>query len=396
MPSKERELLSFHPLGAYEVPPLPTVHALRLLLDRMRRLVKSTDDSPFMSDDRLSRKMSGSLGDIVAPPACGPLLDELQLTLSDWIALAKPTEWLKVVILPPCDENRLVERWASRYDYEILQPPDRGDLLGDACINGSAVNGKGVLVIPQLERWFLRHQNGLAQIRALLDQLATLQRHCVIGCNSWAWAFLIKAVDAHMVLPKGITFRAFTARRLHDWFSQLAVEHSTDAISFRSAQTGDDVMATDAQGDPQHDYFAQLAARSAGLPWVAWHLWRRGLRSGSEDNEDSEDKEVDDQVDPTAPGNNDTLWVSKIEEFTLPLEDNAIMLLVLQALLIHGPLSVEELRAVLPVASESNVVHALINAGLVTREADQLQCFAAAYPAVRGALATAGFSIDRL
>ena len=150
-------------------------------------------------------------------------------------------------------------------------------------------------------------------------------------------------------------------------------------------------MAVDADGELEHDYFLHLAARSLGIPWVAWHQWRRSLRSGLEEKDEPteapEQESKDDQQ---------TLWVAALEDYSLPGEKSDIALLVLQALLIHGGLTAEELRLVIPVIGDSNILVALRNAGLIENRDGQFTCLAAAYPAIRSGLITAGFPKDQL
>ena len=391
----QKKPLTFAPLGNYHAPTLPAVDAMQALALRLRKLFKQPNDKPFISDDHLQRSTQKMLDDIVAPPACAPLLGELQATLQDWIATPAPTSWLKTVVLPPGDHNSLMEAWAHQQGHQLLAPPDRNALVAPASIELPDLAGHGVLVIPRLERWFLRHRNGLTLVRALLDRLDTLNRHCVIGCNSWAWEFLDKAVGAGMVLPAGVTFQAFDAMRLHDWLSELAhADHG--GMRFRLSTTGGDVMEIDDEGKLGHDFFVRLAARSLGIPWVAWRLWRRSLRSGSQDDEEIDDIEKIKNEQADIIGNEQTLWVIALDEFSLPGSDNEVALLVLHALLLHGPLTLHELRLVLPLVGQSNVLSTLVSTGFVERMDDAYVCFPAAYPAIRSALATAGFSTDKL
>ena len=57
-------------------------------------------------------------------------------------------------------------------------------------------------------------------MRTLLAELGAAKRPVVVGCSSWAWAFLSKATDAALILSDSVTFRAFYAQRLHAWFAQ--------------------------------------------------------------------------------------------------------------------------------------------------------------------------------
>ncbi len=403
---------TFHPIGQYELPKMPTVHALRRYATLVLKKFGQADEGPMLSNDRLQRATPERLDDIVGPPAFGSLLDELDHTLGDWCAEAQPAAWLQLVVLPPGDRNGLMTAWAERHGHSLLPAPSRAQLLAGQPNVLPDLEGDGVLVLPELERWFLRHRNALQALRTLLIGIGQLERHCVIGCNSWAWAYLSRALAVDRVLPTAMTFKAFDADRLRDWFSRLAFDERTPAMTFRLAESGRNVLAGNGDGkgkeneegsgkaggnsdeEEQDDYLKRLAARSFGIPWVAWHLWRQSLRTRLESDEVSE--KVTDDVKDATDGDEHTLWVTGFQELTLPQRHLDDALLVLHALLLHGELSGAELRAVLPNVGEVDTVPALMHAGFVARDGDDFHVRPAAYPQARQVLASAGFPLDRL
>ncbi|WP_416396966.1 hypothetical protein [Allohahella sp. A8] len=407
MSDEPRQLREFRPLGQYKLPSLQTKDALQLFLARIKKRFDSSQDKPYIAEERLHHTALQILNDVANPPAWGPLLDELDISLRDWVLEERPAQWLKLIVLPPGEENGLLTKWAKQHNHDLLDPPERMSLLqpGDQAVQEALslvqaqAKGPGVLVLPELDRWFLRHRNGLTVLRALLESLADLQRHCVIGCNSWAWLFIKKAVAADMILPEGMTFQAFDASRLRHWFHQLGEAHEDHDITFRLTRTGDDVMAL-SEDDVPHDFFQGLAARSFGIPWVAWHLWRQSLRSGSKSEtlngeaEETEDAEARHRL--VAADDDRTLWIASLEEYTLPGREHDMVLQILHALLIHGGASAEELSAVLPRPVEPALLVALRKAGIIYRSGSTYRCQPAAYPAIRGGLAISGFPTDRL
>ena len=114
-PSVTDEIRPFVSLDAVRQPALPSQESLRLLIARVIAVVHKDDDTPFIADERLQKATLEILDDVVAPPACGPLLDELQATLEPWIANPAPFETTTLVVLPPCDENVIIEAWATRH-----------------------------------------------------------------------------------------------------------------------------------------------------------------------------------------------------------------------------------------------------------------------------------------
>jgi len=390
--SAEAEL--FIPLAEYAEPAMPAQELLRTLLGRIHALLNRGAAKPFIADDRLKKATMDRLNEVVAPPACGPLLAELDRAVEAWRGQHSAVSTVKMIVIPPCDENAILDARARQNDHQVLDPPRRDPLIQVPVLPLPALDGEGLLVIPRLEDWFIRHRNGLHTVRNLLAALDGCGRQVVVGCNSWAWVFLGKAVGADLMLPDAVTFMAFDEMRLHRWFGQLATAQATGSVRFRRSQSGNNVLELGEDGTPKDDYLRTLAGRSMGIPWVAWHMWRRSLRSDEGDGPASDAKAVMSADEDEVPGEQ-TLWVAALDEYVLPGKNEQSALLVLQALLIHGPLTAAHLRLVLPLVGESNIVSVLVKAGFVARDGDRFTCRAAAYPAIRAGLASAGLPPDR-
>ncbi len=384
------EPAGFIPLDEFKPPGLPTQEVFRRLLGRVQALVARSDPKPFIADDKLKKATLERLEEVVAPPACGPLLDELDRAVATWRARRPAVSHVLPVVLPPCDENAVVETWARQAGHQVLEPPSREALVGTPAPGMPVLEGEGLLVVARLEQWFLRHRNGLQVVRRLLAALDALERPVVVGCNGWAWAFLARAVDADMLLPDAQTFRAFDAARLHRWFHQLAGAKGTDGVRFRLPGSGEDVLEQDEGGVPRSSYLQTLAGRSLGIPWVAWHMWRRSLQMDGGEPSVTEDAKA---LATDGAAGEQTLWVAALEEYVLPGAHRQTALLVLHALLIHGPLTAGELRLTLPVVGESNILPVLAKAGFLERRDALFLVRPAAYPAIRAGLAAAGFPL---
>lgn len=388
-PTDSDTVRDLHPLGEYGWPSMPTEEAVHRAWARVKAVFEGTDDDPFIADDQLERTTLEMLDAVAAPPACGPVVDEIARAVAAWRSDSQAGH-LKVIVTPPCDENGVVETFADQQGHTILSPPERQALLARPAAPVPDLGGDGLLVVPQLERWFVRHRNGLGAIRALLAAVYEQDRPVLIGCNSWAWAFLTKAVDINLLFPTPVTFQPFDADRLRDWFSDLSTASATQEIAFRLPGTGQDVFSTEGGAQGGH-YFRTLAAHSLGVPWVAWHLWRRSLFSGRpNDSDDSADDT------PEADDSGRTLYVGEFDQIILPGKRPQTALLVLHALLIHGPMTLDEIRAAVPLVAEPNIVPSLEATGFVEWVDGAVQCRAAAYPSVRAGLVDAGFPVDTL
>ncbi len=363
---------------------MPTdVAGRRLLAWAWRQVKKDDDEKPFVTESELDAATRKTLEDVAAPPACGPLLADFDEHFGDVNTGQFNEKLVQLVLLPPGDRNDVLGSWAKSHQLQILSPPDREALVSGASMPLNETSAD-LLIIPQLERWFLRHEDGLFAVRQVLDLIDSANCKFVIGCNTWAWDFLCKATQANLVLPAGKTFQPFGAKELREWFCSL--EESGDAKwQFRLASNGDDLFVENSATD---HFFASLAADSLGIPWVAWHRWRRSLRSqhsrvrGGELKPDSNE------------GN--TLFVSPIPTFNLPPNQLEHATLLLHALLVHGSLTLQELRRVVPIVGDVRVISALTTAGFIRRSETDLQVVPTAYPEIRRELINAGFPYPKL
>ncbi|MBH03224.1 MAG: hypothetical protein CMP08_03740 [Xanthomonadales bacterium] len=396
-PIDDDALAAFIALADYEVPSMPTRDAFSTWWTRLREMIRRKPAEPMIANDRLRRSTLERLDEIASPPACGPLVAELEATLADWPADPNRDLSHQLIVLPPGDRNHVITAWARAGGHEVLAPPARDDIIGANAHDLPLIEESDrLLVVAALEDWFVRDLHGLALVRALLDRLDRLKRPAVVGCNSWAWQYLVRAVQADAILPTPIIFKAFDATRLKHWLGQIAEHDGPGTVAFRDAESGDDIMADDDNGKP-HDVLENLAAHSRGIPWVAWRLWRRSLRRRAEteqDNDGTSGAANDDTGDRQRASADQTLWVIALEEFLLPDTDNAPTLLLLQALLIHGRLPQNLLARTVPEPHAQRLLPALISAGIVEADDDRvLTCAPAAYPSIRAALSAAGFPI---
>ena len=374
-------------LGDYTAPTMPTEHAFRGAWNRLKQRVSGPEE-PVLHHAGLDRASLALIDDVADPPDCGPLLQAFDEQFGAWSRDAGAQDRLRTLVVPPCDGSGTLAIWAQTRGHTLLPEPARFDLIGAATAScRPQLTGDGLLVIPRLERWFLRERGGLHALRSLLSQLAGAERRCLVACDSWAWRFIVKSAGANLALPGAQTFEAFDARRLRDWFATLAPNSDGVTATFRLARNGDDVLACNDDGEPRNAYLRQLAARSGGIPWVAWHLWRASLKVSA-----GEDPLSDRALGATADDAR-TVWVIDIDDVTLPPSNEDRSLLVLQALLIHGALTSAEIDAVLPTTGEPDMLPALLNSGHLQREpgSGRYRIKPTAYPAIREALQAAGF-----
>ncbi|MEC5214438.1 hypothetical protein RCH06_003001 [Polaromonas sp. CG_9.5] len=382
-------------LGDYQPPAMPTEDSLRRFWKRVKQRIKSLRQSksePVLPARKFESATFKALDEVAGPPACGPLLDDFDEAVSAWYTDPKGLRHY-LVVLPPCDHHDVIGEWALLRGHTVLDAPPRHRVHEAQSIRFPEAENDTLLVIPKLEQWFLRHRNGLDCIKALFAELADARHRCVIGCNSWAWAFLVKSAGAGLILPQPMSFAPFDALRLQEWFSKLASQDKRGQVVFRLASNGSDALQKNDDGHLNNSYLEQLASHSRGIPWVAWHKWRQSLRTHLDADAPSVSVTEKDHL---------TLWITEDEDASLPidlplpLDDQENGLLVLHALLMHGALSSAELAAVLPAPAGTGLITALIRAGFIEKDGDFLVPQAGTYPAMRSALKSAGFPLGRI
>ena len=398
------------PLDKYEFPDAPAIDRVQGWYDVIRQKVLQARSEHAVTDDHLSRTELSTLREFVDEPVCRPLLDSLN---DKYVGAKRSESFLELLIVPPCDSNAIVADWARHNGHQILKPPARDALCANLSPALPSLEGEGLLVIPQLEHWFMRHRRGLRHVSALLKRIRQCDRPVLVSCNSWCWRYLVHVVDADLILPQPVTFEAFDAQRLRDWIHELSSRDDTDTVRFLDVRDGKDIM----HGDDINERFIELANLSLGIPWVAWQLWRRSLRTADERNAGEADEKVDEKAgekvgekvgeedhnDESISGEKTqetsgamTLWITNNQSPLIPPGHEPEAHRLLHALLIHDSLSVEELADVLPNVGESNITSALIRAGFIELIDDQLRVRAAAYPAVRSGLSGAGISMGAI
>ena len=263
------------PLENYEFPDAPAIDRVGAWFDTMRQKITQARSELAVTDDHLSRTDLCTLREFVAEPVCRPLLD----SLTDRCRSANLSDSsLEILIIPPCDNAGILADWARQHKHQVLEPPSRDALCAHHSPELPTLEGEGLLVVPRLEHWFMRHRRGLRHVSALLTKIRQCDRPILVSCNSWCWRYLSHVVDADLILPEPVTFEAFDANRLRDWLHELSSRDGTDNVRFLDVRDGSDVM----EGDDASERFTELADLSLGIPWVAWQLWRRALRTADE------------------------------------------------------------------------------------------------------------------
>lgn len=407
-------LWSFVPHSQFTRPPEPAREAalgrVRGLLQRIGR--KALAARPVSVQAEL-RSASLKLLDRVAPaPRWGAAERSLEFALSSWSGEQAPQQNLQIIVGPPgAGTTTVVQRWAERNQYRLVQPPPYRQLIEGSTDWLHQLDGDDPLALPNLECFFARHYRGVDAMRRLVDRVCNGSRRIVVGCNSWAWSFLSRTVRINALLPEPFVLVAFDAARLQQWLYVLAQSTAGCSLSFRLTDDGSHVLpavencANADSGDLEDQpagadrtekpssFLEQLAARSRGNPLVAWAQWRQCLHT-------SKDDDVDEDAQEAASGDNGrTIWVrpwSDVAMPEVPANTAPEALMLLHTLLLHDGLPADLLDLLLP-ASLGGIMEQLYrlrSAGLVKLESGVWRVTLLGYPSVRATLAGEDYLVD--
>lgn len=294
-----------------------------------------------------------------------------------------------------------------------VPPPLKGEEIlagGEAFLESLLRTADVPLAIPELESFYIRHYMGFGFLRRLFEILVATGRPCIVGCDSWAWAFLSRSLGIDRVLKPVYTLDAFDGERLQRWFGEAAAGAFQRGFSFRQADSGRYVLRPppengpeSARGDSEQgaeqrgapvevtDFLRHVASYSRGLPGVALAIWRFSLRFAYE-------AEVEEKAQKAAAVDRGaTIWVkpwSRVTLPSLPAGRQVPLHLILHALLLHGRLDGRMLQRILPLSGTDIMagLATLVGCGVVEAGPDgSWQVGALGYPAVDDALRGEGY-----
>ncbi len=396
-------LWRYVPIADYRAPAATVEHTVKTGLSSLWRHFQpkpaQPQSPPLKTEDELRAVPEAQIERIVPAPDWQPAAAALDEALAGWLDTERPARACVFVISPPHGGNGdILNAWAGNRRWRVVSPPSPEQILsGDSAWLADWTRDQSPWVLPNLERCYLRHARGLELARRLLDHTGTgsLGRG-VIGCDSWAWAFLRKAW--HGPEPPLLTLQGFDSQGLARWFQSFVAGSGMDQLIFRQADNGKYVLTPpeNAAGDESietSDFLRILAERSRGIPGIAHAIWRANLRTAPDETL----SEVAENEDPT--DGRSTIWVTPWRQIrqTLPapglLREHAAPL---HALLLHAGLTTGLLAQLLPLATPSveATLACLETAGLVVQRENEWRISPAGYPTVRQFLRDDGYLTD--
>lgn len=415
-------LWCYIPLEQFAKPPEPTKEVIRKgMLGLWEKVWRTSTPHDTVDIQKDLKAIPRSLLDhLVSTPDWYGAVSALQDTLKDWVNAEHADPNGQIIIGAPYSGiTQVVTWWGMAQKWRIIDPPTPEQIWegGNSWLAQWTQEQNTGLVIPALERCYLRHHNGLTLLRQLIDWLWSHRCQHVIGCDSWAWSYLCRALHIDKFFSSPLTLEALDAERLHSWFYSLSLSSLKRHMVFRQADNGQFVLSpfeekpvssgykqrqsteTDTQKMSKEvtDFLKHIAAYSRGIPGIAWTIWRHSLLCPPDEGAIEEEAQEVARYDTGR-----TIWVKPWSQLALPTIPGEIKqpyLFVLHTLLLHKGLSLQLLLSLLPLSSMEIIqaLHTLRGAGLLEVDQEGIwRVTSLGYPAVRQFLHDEGYLVDVL
>lgn len=393
------------PLCDFQAPAAPTSEAVRnWLLSIWYRLHPSpvTSTSGF---DKAEGELRAAPKKLLQQAAPDPRWSDgaaalFENELAQWLNTDELDSPRVVVYTPFSGLDCMVYSWATQRGFTTVAAPTIEDILsgGQNWLLDCQAQGNKRWLLPKLEHWYLRQENGLNLLRRWLDWLNSSPVKGLIVCNSWSWYYLNHVLHIGAFLPEPLTLSPVDAVDLACWFQMLPAQSPGENFVFRLTNSGKNVCAILEQKESdkptvKSTFLEDVAARSRGNPGIAWHIWRHSMRIAVK--EDVNEKAHAEAA--TDPGK--TIWIRPWDKLGLPRVPagaEASTAFLLHTLLLHGSATARTLHKLLPLppAEIVRILQHLRDAGIVEGTGEQWSIAPLGYPAVRSFLAEEGYLID--
>lgn len=384
----------------YKLPASPVTHTVKRGISSLQALLHRQKDAQaplFQAPENLQTLPAWQLERLAPPPQWHEAAEALQTVLETWLDQETPEQPVVALIGPPSGGyGEILASWADAQKWLLLDPPTPEQIMAnDDTWASTQLSAQDSWVLAGLEKLYFRHATGLDLVRRFLDRAYSGELgRGIIGCSSWAWAFLQHVW--HGRRSNTLTLQAFGQDQLTEYFQSMVNSANTKHLNFRQADNGNYVLPPlDNEESPEEisSFMQLLAAHSRGILGTASDIWRLSLQAEPDEmlakDTETEAQNISQQ----------TIWVTPWEQIKHPsLPDGAGQneAFVLHALLLHSGLPFDLLPQLLPLSPSQTMdtLFQLKDANLVAVENDYLQITSLSYPIVRRFLNDQGYLID--
>lgn len=392
----------FVPIGDFSLPADTQLNVARKKWRSLRSFFQTSQEpleTHAKAEEDLRALPTLQLENLAPPVHWGAASAALDRFLTARSADGLESEIFFLIGQPYVDQAAILRHWAISRKVAVLEGPDPAAILSRQSLEKKSRKPiDSGWVIPELERWFLRHADGLWLVRELLEQVASGEMGGgIIGCNSWAWAYLQRVWP--IPNPTALVLQAFDGRALARYFMVSSLAGGEKQVRFLNARTGEPLLSrsgekTGTEEEVSRD-LQQLAAHCRGNVEIARQYWRKRLRTAPESEQARTfDAEA---VSSGASAGEDVVWLAPgIEAPVLPVETGDDLIFILHNLLLHNGLSATTLAELMPVPKTqlvSNLLR-LQSMEMVESSGGFWRVSAQGYPGVREFLRSHGYLVD--
>ena len=383
MNRKEQNLWEYVPLADYAAPQATISRTIKSgIKDIWQRFQRK--DTPVHDPAQDLEYLPPSAVEKVAPPSnWSGAVRALEIAVKEKTGSAEAPSVMMVAGLPGSDNAQILSRLANALGWRLIPAPDPQQILTqDLTWLDWTKSTDTPWVLPDIAKTYLRHVRGLPLVRQLLARInSNAAGPGVIGCDSWALAYLRRVVP--IPFPKAVVAQAFDDHALGRWLNRRADDGYGRQIHFRQAHNGETILPADADTKASA-FINQLAARSFGIPGIALEIWRRALKR-------EPDQTAGDQASETETADGITIWVEpweKIPSLVVPSNLGSASPVLMHSLLIHNGLPRDLVVDLLPFSATETgrTLLALTDAGIVENHQGELKISARWYPSVKAYL----------
>lgn len=341
------------PLSDYHVPKPPADKVAVGLWSSIRQMFRRRDavGIELKKEQELHALPEVRLAHLVPSLPWQDAAAALDTTLQDWLEAGMSYNSVKFFIGQPfLAHAEIVSLFGRQHGaVEIALPAIEQILSADESWLEHWPSPETFWVLPQLERCYLRHANGLDLVRRLMGLAANGQLgKGLIGCDSWAWAYMQR------IFPwphtDAVTLQAFDAERLQRQLVGVMKTQTKKALHCYSAKNGQPISDAVSDGEQPPKEFAELAAHCRGNVAIATTYWRERLRHHSDKDEASGNENT--QKDTDESKSVEQVWVAEMPaDPDLPIGNDEEFFLLLHAILLHGGLPESLMGELLPFSS---------------------------------------------
>jgi hypothetical protein len=393
------DLWRFISLDDYHLPRRPVRGALQKNWAALKQAFRRQPDqtSPFKPEEELRALDEIRLARLLASPDRGRAARALDTGLKDWLDRETGEAGVRFIVGQPYSGlDDIVRHWAAARDAPVMPSPDEAQIRGaDAGWLDHFGAGDNPWVLPNLERCFRRHVQGLDLVRRFFEaaESGRLGRG-LIACDSWAWAYLQHVWPSIRV--DALTLQAFDGADLQRLLIHLTVSGGNRTVCYRNAKSGDAIFTVPTEAAAASGELVQLACHCRGNVGLALEHWRSRLRT--EPEVDGSSSEAREEMEEKREAGERVVWVaSGMGDPILPAQKDDCLMLLLHALLIHGGLPEALLPELLPFSRARcmGALLALRGAGAVQWDRGRWRVRALAYAAVREGLRGRDYLVDQ-